>query len=57
MKTKEPINKWIVISAITALTIIELYAMSQGINGTFRMIVTVAIAGMAGKVMPQSKLK
>ena len=45
-------NKWIVISAIASLTIIEVAAMYLGINGTFRMLLTGAICGLAGWVIP-----
>jgi len=47
-------NKWIVIAAIACLTIIEVCAMLNGINGTFRMMITAIIAGLAGWVaLPQ----
>ena len=50
-------DKYIVIAAISALTIIELYALSKGINGTLMMIIIACIAGLAGWVMPQPHLK
>jgi len=51
--TKNKDTKWqVVCAAILALTTIEIVALLNGVNGTFRMIVTMAIAGMAGFVLP-----
>ena len=54
---KKPIDWKIVVAAIAGLVVIECYAMAHGINGTFRMIVTAAIAGLAGITLPQLKTK
>ena len=56
MKNK-PIDWKIVVAAIAGLVVIECLAMAKGINGTFRMIVTAAIAGLAGITLPQLKTK
>lgn len=48
-KKKEPIVKSsIVLSAIASLTLIELMALSQGINGTLTRIITASIVGLVG---------
>ena len=48
MKTKKQ-AKWIVAtSAIAGLVVIEVVALSQGIDGTLMMFVAAAIAGIAG---------
>ena len=44
----KPIDKYIVITAIVCLTVMEIFAMLNGINGTFRTIVFTAIAALAG---------
>ena len=38
----------VVITGIICLTILEIYAMFNGINGTFRTFIFTAIAGLAG---------
>ncbi len=38
----------VVITAIICLTALEVCAMQNGINGTFRTIIFTAIAGLAG---------
>lgn len=38
----------VVITAIIALVIIQIYAMNQGINGELRMMIAAIIAGLAG---------
>jgi len=38
----------VVITGILCLTILEICAMFNGINGTFRTIIFTAIAGLAG---------
>ena len=50
-------DKYIVIAAIVALTIIEVTALLNGINGTLMMIIIACIAGLAGWVMPQPHLR
>ena len=42
----------VVISAIISLVIMQIAAMHYEINGTFRMIVAAAIAGLAGWKIP-----
>ena len=50
-------SKWVVIVAIIVLGVIEICALLNGINGTFRMTITAIIAGLAGYTLPQFKLK
>lgn len=47
----------IVITAIAALTLLELGAMYHGINGKLFTFVCAIIAGLGGWVMPQLKTK
>ena len=49
-------DKYVVIAAIAGLTIIEVYALSKGINGTLMIMIVAAVAGLAGWVSPQLKL-
>ena len=56
-KKKERTDKKIVICAIVCLTILELFAMSQGINGWLLRLVCIIIAGLAGLVLPQLKTR
>ncbi len=49
---KDSIPKEVLITAIVALMIIEIVALFLGINGTFRMILTAAICGLAGWAIP-----
>ena len=39
--------------AIISLTILEIYALSQGINGSLFTIVIAAIAGLGGYIIPK----
>tara|TARA_R100001530_G_scaffold136178_2_gene115651 strand:- start:875 stop:1051 length:177 start_codon:yes stop_codon:yes gene_type:complete len=51
-KQKQGID-WRVISiGLICLTILECYALSQGINGTLLKIVLVVIAGVIGVTIP-----
>jgi len=43
------------IVAIICLTIIELYAMSKGINGLMRSVIFALIAGIVGLAIPLDK--
>ena len=43
---------WVVAVAIVCLTAIEIYAIATGHNGTFRMIIVMAISGLAGWRIP-----
>lgn len=57
MMTKKKADWRIVITAIVALMILEIYALSQGINGTMLSAVLVVIAGLAGWSLPQLETK
>jgi len=50
-----PVDKYIIITAIVCLTIIQLGAMHYGINGLFRSVIFAAIAGLAGFALPSNK--
>lgn len=54
MKT---IDKYIVITAIVCLSVMEIFAMLCGINGTMRTIIFTIIAGLAGLSLPELKLR
>lgn len=56
-KTENKIDWKVICIAIIALCIIEIFAMMNGINGTFRMTITAIIAGLAGWTIPQFKKK
>ena len=49
---KEKPDWRIIITAIVALTVIEIYALSQGINGTLLLLIMSIIAGLAGWIIP-----
>ena len=55
MKTKEKVDWRIVVVALGCITALELYALSQGFNGTLLSMVLVIIAGVAGWSLPQMK--
>ncbi len=57
MEPKQVTDFRIVIVAIIALAAIEIYALSQGINGKLMAGVFAIIGGLAGLVMPQLKTK
>ncbi len=44
----KPVDKSIVIMAIGCLTLLELFAIHYGINGTMRTIIFTIIAALAG---------
>jgi len=46
----------IVCTAIASLTIMELYALSKGINGTMFSVIIAAVAGLGGWSLPQPKI-
>ena len=50
-------NEKVIIAAIVGLTVIEVTALLAGINGTLMMMMIAAIAGLAGWIIPQPKLK
>ena len=49
---KKKVDWRIVCVALVCLTGLEVYALSQGINGTMLSIVIAIIAGIAGFVIP-----
>ena len=51
-KKQKEIDWRIVITSLVCLTVLEIYALSQGINGTIFTIVMVAIAAIAGITIP-----
>ena len=55
MNKKSQIDFRVLIAAIAGLVVIECFAMTHGVNGTFRMIITVIIAGIAGIAIPTEK--
>lgn len=54
---KEKIDYRIVITALICLTLIEMAALFNGINGKLLIIVMSIIAGLAGWAMPQLRIK
>ena len=54
---KDKIDWKIVMTAIIALVILEIYALSQGVNGTLFSLIIAVIAGLAGWTMPQLRVK
>lgn len=45
----------VAITAIICLSILQIFAMHYGINGTFRTMIFAAIAGIAGWRIPLEK--
>ena len=56
-KKQQQFNVKVVVCAIICLTILELYAMCCGINGWLLRLVVIVIAGLAGLVLPQLKIR
>ena len=54
---KKPIDWKVIVGAIASLTIIEIFAMMNGINGTLRTFIVGAICVLAGLSLPQLKIK
>lgn len=54
---KDKIDWRIVVTALVCITAIEIYAISQGFNGTLLKVVLVALAGIAGWTVPQLRTK
>jgi len=54
---KQKIDWRIVCMGLICLTGLEIYALSQGINGTILTIVVGIIAGVIGFTLPQPKIK
>ncbi len=57
MSDKKPLDWKIVITAIICISGIEVYALSQGLNGVLLTGSVAIIAGLAGLSLPQLKLK
>jgi len=53
---KKTLKKEVIIAAIAGLTLIEIVALFNGINGTLMTLVVGAIAGLAGWTAPQLKV-
>ncbi len=47
----------IVCTGLVCLTLLELYALSQGINGTLLRIILVVISGVIGFTIPSHFIK
>ncbi len=56
MEKKEKIDWKIVCTGILALTALEIYALSQGINGTLLRIVIIVIGLAIGVIIPVPKI-
>jgi len=52
MTTKEKVDWRVIVAGMACLAAIEIVALCKGINGTLMVIVTAAIAGLAGYVLP-----
>jgi len=55
-KNMKQIDKKIVITAIICLSVLEIFAMYFGINGTMRAIIFTMIGGLAGLSLPTPKI-
>lgn len=51
-KKEKRLDYRIVCTGLVCITVLELYALSQGINGTLFKMVLVAIAGGIGLIIP-----
>jgi len=56
MAKKTKTNTPVIITALICITILELYALSQGINGVLLTTVIAAIAALVGVVFPTPKI-
>ena len=56
MSKLKKVDKKIVITAIISLSVLEIFAMYFGINGTMRTIIFTIIAGLAGLSLPTPKI-
>ena len=56
MEKKEKIDWKIICTGILALTALEIYALSQGINGTLLRIVIIVIGLAIGVIIPVPKI-
>ena len=55
-KQKQQVDWQVSVAAILALAVLEIFAMSYGINGTMRTIIFTLIALIAGVSIPQEKV-
>ncbi len=55
--TKHKPHRSVVITAIIVIGVVEVYALSQGVNGVLLTAVIGVIAGLAGWVIPSPSLK
>lgn len=53
---KKGMDKEVLITAMIVIGVVELYALSQGIDGFLLTAVIGVIAGLAGWVVPQPKI-
>ena len=49
---KQPIDWRIVVTGLVCLTVLEMFALWRGFNGTLLTVVLAAIAGVVGIVIP-----
>lgn len=54
---KEKVDWKIVVTALFCMTVLEIYALSMGINGVLLTTVLALMAGIAGWSAPQLKMK
>lgn len=52
-KKNYKVKSEVIIAGIAALTVIQVVAMMYGINGTLRIMIAIAIAGMCGVAIPK----
>ena len=55
--TKKKIDWRVIIAGMVCLTCAEIYALSQGIDGTMFAVFVAIIAGSIGVVIPKPKIK
>ena len=53
MKKKAKMDWRIVCTGLVCLTLLEIYALSQGFNGTLLSLVLIVIAGVIGITIPR----
>ena len=53
-KTTTKVDWRVLIAVVVALLIIQCAAMHYGINGTFRVIIAIILAGIAGIAVPSN---
>lgn len=52
---KQKIDKWIVMTGLVCLTAAEIYALSQGINGTVFSLFAMIVGAAIGVAIPKEK--